>query len=251
MRIMHILSALVLHMFFPNRQCQCDLYVISTTLYRSYDVQLSFHTLFTQTHIVNAIYMLYAHIHIICYVSFTFLIYLITCNLVSAYCLHTHMSSAHHLYVICTATHGQHGPWTIFYCDRNLLLNGICGRNVELFHFRIMYMICEIICVAGFLCMSNLDIVHISSAYVHVICILSEHMCIMRILSAVVLDIFLPNRQCQCHPLTRRPPLSTGADIWWRKKHVGQCRCAMHILLECFFVLLILNIKWYKQFTFA
>ena len=133
MRIMHILSALVLHMFFPNRQCQCDLYVISTTLYRSYDVQLSFHTLFTQTHIVNAIYMLYAHIHIICYVSFTFLIYLITCNLVSAYCLHTHMSSAHHLYVICTATHGQHGPELLFYCDRNLLLNGICGRNVELF----------------------------------------------------------------------------------------------------------------------
>ena len=74
MRIMHILSAVVLHMFFPNRQCQCDLYVISTTLYRSYDVQLSFHTMFTQTHIVNAIYMLYAHIHIICYVSFTFLI---------------------------------------------------------------------------------------------------------------------------------------------------------------------------------
>ena len=61
-------------------------------------------------------------------------------------------------------------------------------------------MICEIIRVAGFLCMSNLNIVHISSAYVHVICILSEHMCIMRILSAVVLDIFLPNRQCRCHP---------------------------------------------------
>ena len=61
-------------------------------------------------------------------------------------------------------------------------------------------MICEIICVDGFLCISNLDIVHISSAYVHVICILSEHMHIMCILSAVVLDIFLPNRQCQCHP---------------------------------------------------
>ena len=68
MRIMHILSALVLHMFFPNRQRQCDLYVISTTLYRSYDVQLSFHTMFTQTHIVNAIYMLYAHIHC-CYIG--------------------------------------------------------------------------------------------------------------------------------------------------------------------------------------
>ena len=61
-------------------------------------------------------------------------------------------------------------------------------------------MICKIICVDGFLCMSNVDIVHISSASVHVICILSEHMRIMRILSAVVLDIFLPNRQCQCHP---------------------------------------------------
>ena len=59
-------------------------------------------------------------------------------------------------------------------------------------------MICEKICVAGFLCMSNLDIVHISSAYVHVICILSEHMRIMCILSTVVLDIFLPNKQCQC-----------------------------------------------------
>ena len=59
-------------------------------------------------------------------------------------------------------------------------------------------MICEIICVAGFLCMSNLDIVHISSAYVHVICILSEHMRIMHILSAVVLHMFFPNRQCQC-----------------------------------------------------
>ena len=37
-------------------------------------------------------------------------------------------------------------------------------------------------------------------AYVHVIRILSEHMDIMRTLSAVVLDIFLPNRQCLCHP---------------------------------------------------
>ena len=33
-------------------------------------------------------------------------------------------------------------------------------------------------------------------AYVYVICILSEHMHIMHTLSAVVLDIFLPNRQC-------------------------------------------------------
>ena len=42
-------------------------------------------------------------------------------------------------------------------------------------------MICEIICVDGFLCMSHLDIVHILSVYVHVIhtlsgiCILCAH----------------------------------------------------------------------------
>ena len=57
-------------------------------------------------------------------------------------------------------------------------------------------MICKIICVDGFLCMSNLDIVHILSAYVHVIHTLSGHMHIMCTLFAVVLDIFLSNRQC-------------------------------------------------------
>ena len=57
-------------------------------------------------------------------------------------------------------------------------------------------MICEIICVDGFLCMSHLDIVHMLFAYLHVIRILSEHMRIIRILSSVVLDMFLLNRQC-------------------------------------------------------
>ena len=61
-------------------------------------------------------------------------------------------------------------------------------------------MICEIICGAGFLCMSHLDIVHILSVYVHVIHTLSGHMHIICTLFAVVLDIFLPNRQCRCHP---------------------------------------------------
>ena len=61
-------------------------------------------------------------------------------------------------------------------------------------------MICEIICIDGFLCMSHLDIVHMLSAYVGVILTLSGHMCIMCTLFAVVLDIFLPNRQCRCHP---------------------------------------------------
>ena len=44
--------------------------------------------------------------------------------------------------------------------------------------------------------MLHLDIVHMLSAYVHVIHTLSGHMRIMHTLFAVVLDIFLPNRQC-------------------------------------------------------
>ena len=39
------------------------------------------------------------------------------------------------------ATHGYHGPELSFtvtgLTNTHLLLNGICGRNVELFHFRI------------------------------------------------------------------------------------------------------------------
>ena len=88
-------------------------------------------------------------------------------------------------------------------------------------------MICEIICVAGFLCMSNLDIVHISSAYVHVICILSEHMRIMHILSAVILDIFLPNRQCQCD-------LYVISSTLYRSLHV--VRTYTHYLLCIFHI---------------
>ena len=83
-------------------------------------------------------YMLYAHIHIICYVSFhiphiAYYLQLSLCIL-SPY---THVictSSIHHLHCYPWSA----WAWTIFYCDRNLLLNGICGRNVEVFHFRIM-----------------------------------------------------------------------------------------------------------------
>ena len=99
-------------------------------------------------------------------------------------------------------------------------------------------MICEIICVAGFLCMSNLDIVHISSAYVHVICILSEHMCIMRILSAVVLDIFLPNKQCQCD-------LYVISTTLYRSLHV--VRTYTHYLLCIFHIP---HIAYYLQLSF-
>ena len=49
-------------------------------------------------------------------------------------------------------------------------------------------MICEIICVDGFVCMSHLDIVHMLFVYLDVICILSEHMHIIHTLSALVFD---------------------------------------------------------------
>ena len=109
---------------------------------------------------------------------------------------HMHTSSTHHLPVVRTTPHCQRGP------ELSFTVTGICylmefyGKNVEFFHFRIMLMICEIICVNGFLCMSHPDIVHISSVYVHIICILSEHMRIMHICSALVLHMFFPNRQC-------------------------------------------------------
>ena len=152
MHIMRTLSAVVFDIFLPNRQCRCHPYVISSTLYISYHVQLSFRTLSAQMHIVHVICMLSPHVHIICLSSLPLLIYLIIQNLVSAHCLHT--------------------------C---IFVNVICilFRNVY-----VMYM-------------SSLLLL---SVYVHVIYILSGHICIMCTLSEVVLDIFLPNRQYQCHP---------------------------------------------------
>ena len=100
--IIYTLSAVV-----PNRQCQCHPYVISSTLYISYHVQLSFCTLSAQMHIVHVICMLSTHVHIICLSSLPLLIYLIIHNLVSTHCLHTcilSMSSVYCLekHMLCT-----------------------------------------------------------------------------------------------------------------------------------------------------
>ena len=89
MCIVHTLCAVVCDIFLPNRQCQCHPYVISSTLYISYHVQLSFCILSAQMHIVHVICMLSTHVHIICLSSLPCLIYLIIHNLVSAHCLHT------------------------------------------------------------------------------------------------------------------------------------------------------------------
>ena len=82
-RIMCTLSEVVLDILLPNRQYQCHPYIISSTLYIFYYVQLSFCTLSTQMHIVRGICMLSAHVHIICLSSSTLLIYPIIHNLVS------------------------------------------------------------------------------------------------------------------------------------------------------------------------
>ena len=67
--------------------------------YIFYYVQLSFHTLSTQMHIVHVICMLSTHVHIICLSSLPLLIYLIIQNLVSAHCLHTCICRCH-LYTV-------------------------------------------------------------------------------------------------------------------------------------------------------
>ena len=85
----HIICSGPWYIFLPNRQCLCHPYVIPSTLYISYHVQLSFCTLSAQMHIVHVICMLSTHVHIICLSSLPLLIYLIIHNLVSAHCLHT------------------------------------------------------------------------------------------------------------------------------------------------------------------
>ena len=100
MCIMCTLFAVVLDISLPNRECRCHPYVISSTLYISYHVQLSFCTLSAQMHIVHIICMLSTHVHIICLSSLPLLIYLIIHNLVSAHCLHTCILSMSSVYYV-------------------------------------------------------------------------------------------------------------------------------------------------------
>ena len=94
------------------------IYVISSTLYRS------LHVVHTYTHYLLCIF----HIpYIPYYLQLSF-------HILSPYIHVIRTSSIHHLHCYPWSA----WAWTIFYCDRNLLLNGICGRNVEFFHFRIM-----------------------------------------------------------------------------------------------------------------
>ena len=133
MRIMCTLFTVVLDIFLSNRQCWCHPYVISSTLYISYHVQLSFCTLSAQMHIVHVISMLSAHVHIICLSSLTLLVYPIIQNLVSVHIVRTHTHCQCHLYivyrcicyvhlistaVICICTCHPHITWAYVYYAR-------------------------------------------------------------------------------------------------------------------------------------
>ena len=121
MCIMRTLFAVVLDIFLPKRQCRCHPYVISSTLYISYHVQLSFCTLSAQMHIVHVICMLSTHVHIICLSSLPLLIYPIIHNLVSAHCLHAHTLSMSSVY--CLQMHMSHFTYGCkMQCPLNLVL---------------------------------------------------------------------------------------------------------------------------------
>ena len=115
--------------------------------------------------------------------STTWFPYIVSTN---AHCpchLHVVCTCTHHLLVIFNTPHIPYHPQLSFhtYCLHK------CTLSISSVYCLQMHMLC-ILYMFSFLLLLF--------AYVHVIRILSEHMCIMRTLSAVVLDIFLPNRQC-------------------------------------------------------
>ena len=106
------LSEVVLDIFLPNRQYQCHPYIISSTLYIFYHVQLSFCTLSTHTHTHCP-----CHLHVICtctchllvisntphipyYTQLSFRTYCLHTRrlLISVYCLQMHMLCTSHFY---------------------------------------------------------------------------------------------------------------------------------------------------------
>ena len=98
-------------------------------------------------------------------------------------------------------------------------------------------MICEIICVDGFLCISHLDIVHMLFAYLNVIRILSEHMCIIRTLCAMVLDMFLSNRESRCHPYIISSTLYISYHVQFIFRTLStqnaHCQCYLDVVRRC------------------
>ena len=140
--------------------------------------------------------------------SLVLFIYPFMYNLVSAHCLnnahcpcHLHVvhTCTHHLLVIFTTPHIPYYPQLSF-----------CTLST---HMYIVDVICILFRNAYVMYMSSLLLL---SIYVHVIYILSGHIHIMCTLSEVVLDIFLPNRQYQCHPYI----ISSSIYIFYHGEYV-------------------------------
>ena len=155
MHIMHTLFAVVLDIFLPNTQCRCHPYFISSTLYISYHVQLSFCTLSAQMHIVYVIHMLCAYVHIICLSFLTLLVYPIIHNLVSAHCLHTcklSMSSVYclQMHMLCTSD--------IYCCYLHMYMSSAyyLGIRVLYTHYLQWSLICSFL-------IDNANVIHTSS----------------------------------------------------------------------------------------
>ena len=143
-------------------------------------------------HIVHVICMLSAHVHIICLSSLTLLFYhaalLMSMDLYLLpqlsffWIVSSRTLSMSIWHVVCTCT--RHllliSNTVIYPIIHNLVSVHIVSTNLSIssvyWDAYVMYMFSFLLLLF---------------AYVHVIRILSEHMCIMRTLSAVVLDIFL------------------------------------------------------------
>ena len=181
MHIMRTLFAVVLDIFLPNRQCLCHPYIISSTLYISHHVQLSFCTLSAQMHIVHVICMLSTHVHIICFSFLTLLIYGIIHNLVFAHCLHTHtlnMSSLYclcHFHVVRTCTHHllviSNTPCIPYYPELSFCTYCLHTHTLSMSSVYCLQM--YMLCTSHFYC-CYLHM-YMSSAYYLSICVLCTH----------------------------------------------------------------------------
>ena len=76
---------------------------------------------------------------------------------------------------------------------------------------------------------------HMLFAYLHVIRILSEHMHIIRTLSAVVFDMFLSNRQSRCHPyiISSTLYISYHVQSIFRTLSTQNAHCQCHLDVVC------------------
>ena len=169
------------------------IHMSSLVLYISYHVELSFRTLSTQMHIVNAICMLSAHVHIICLSSLTLLAYPIIHNLLYTHCLHTrtlsmssayclqmhiwctshfyccylhmYMLSAYYLRICILCTH--YLQWSLIYSFLTDNADVIHMSSLVLFIYPIMYNLVSAHCLHR---CTNFHVICMLSTHVHIIC---------------------------------------------------------------------------------